>query len=381
MSGIAQSVGCRAEQDEKGGYAHFMLKEIYEQPRVLRDILNGRIDESGRRVVFEELDLDPAYVRGLNRVFITACGTAYHAGMTGKYLIEKLAGIPVEIDVASEFCCRDPLIGPGDLLLVVSQSGETADTRAAMREAHRRGARIIAITNVVGSSISREADHVIYTHAGPEIAIASTKAYTAQLAVFYLLAVRLAGERGTLPEDEQAAILQALRNIDSALTLILGDASKVAALAERYAQNDSVFFLGRNLDYGTALEGNLKLKETSYVHAEAFPAGEFRHGPLALVSEGVPVVVLATQPSLFDKAMGIIRDVRTRGGRVITITLRGQDAVGNLGDHVIYLPPVNPLLAPIPAVVPLQLFAYYAAVARGCPVDNPRNLTKAVTVE
>lgn len=371
----------RGEQDEKGGYAHFMLKEIHEQPRVLRDTLRGRIDESGRRVVFEELNLDPGYVRGLNRVFITACGTAYHAGMTGKYLIEKLARIPVEIDVASEFAYRDPLIGPGDLLLVVSQSGETADTRAAMREAHRHGARIIAITNVEGSSISREADDVIYTRAGSEIAIASTKAYLAQLSVFYLLAVWLAGERGTLSADEQAAILQALRDVDAALTPILDDAAKLAALAERYAQSNDIFFLGRNLDYGTALEGNLKLKETSYVHAEAFPAGEFRHGPMALVSDGVPVVVLATQPSLFDKAQGIIRDVKARGGRVITITFQGQDTVEDLGDHVISLPPVNPLLAPILAVVPLQLFAYYTALARGCPVDNPRNLTKAVTVE
>lgn len=366
---------------DKGGFPHYMLKEIHEQPRAFRDTLRGRIDAHGRRVILDELGLDPASVRNLNRIFITACGTAYHAGLTGKCLLEKLARIPVEIDVASEFCHRDPLIGPGDLLVAVSQSGETADTRAAMRVAHRRGARVVAITNVVGSSVSREAEHVLYTWAGTEIAVASTKAYVAQLTAFYLLAVWLADARGTLSEVEQAAIIQALRGIDTAIAAVLDNAAGCAALAERYAFNNSVFFLGRNLDYGTALEGNLKLKETSYVHAEALPAGELKHGPLALITDGVPVVVLATQPGLFERTLGCIRDVRARGGRAIAITLRGQNGLEDLGDHAIYLPPVNPLLAPILSVIPLQLFAYYTAVARGCPVDNPRNLTKAVTVE
>lgn len=378
MSSIVDYSGLQAG---KGGFPHYMLKEIHEQPSALRDTLRGRVDAGGRRVTLDELGLEPAYVRNLRRVFITACGTAYHAGLTGKYLLEKLARLPVEVEVASEFCDREPLIGPGDLVVVVSQSGETADTRAAMRVARRRGARIIAITNVVGSSVSREADHVLYTWAGTEMAVASTKAYAAQLAAFYLLALWMAAERNALSEVEQATILQALREIDTAVTPILDNAAKLAALAERYAPSNSIFFLGRNLDYPAALEGNLKLKETSYVHAEAFPAGELRHGPMALISGGVPVVVLATQPNLFQRSLRSIREVRERGGNVIAITLRGQRGLEDLGDHAVYLPPVNPLLAPILSVIPLQLFAYHTAVARGCPVDNPRHLTKAVTVE
>lgn len=369
------------EQAEKGGYDHFMLKEIHEQPRALRETLRGRIDADGRRVVLKELNMAPDAVRKLKKVFITACGTAFHAGLVGKYIIEKLARIPVEIDIASEFRYRDPLIAPGDLMVVVSQSGETADTRAALREASRRGAHILAITNVVGSSVAREADSVLYTWAGPEIAVASTKAYITQLSAFYLLAVRLAEERGTLPDEEREAILRALREIDASVETLLNDADQVAALARRYQDRGCLFFIGRGLDYAVAMEGSLKLKEISYVHAEAYAAGELKHGTLALVTEGVPVIALNTQPELFEKTLSNIKEVKARGAEVVALTFAGHHDTEDLGDHLIYLPSTHPVLAPILAVVPLQLFAYYVALFRGCSIDKPRNLAKSVTVE
>jgi glucosamine--fructose-6-phosphate aminotransferase (isomerizing) len=369
------------EQAEKDGFEHFMLKEIHEQPRALRETLRGRIDADGRRVVLKELNLAPDAVRKLKKVFITACGTAFHAGLVGKYIIEKLARIPVEVDIASEFRYRNPLIAPGDLVVVVSQSGETADTRAALREAGRRGAHILAITNVVGSSVAREADSVLYTWAGPEIAVASTKAYITQLSAFYLLAVRLAEERGTLPAEEREAILRALREIDADVEALLNDADQVAALARRYQDRGCLFFIGRGLDYAVAMEGSLKLKEISYVHAEAYAAGELKHGTLALVTEGVPVIALATQPELFEKTLSNIKEVKARGAEVVALTFAEHHDTEDLGDHLIYLPPTHPVLAPILAVVPLQLFAYYAALFRGCSIDKPRNLAKSVTVE
>ncbi|MBE0467255.1 MAG: glutamine--fructose-6-phosphate transaminase (isomerizing) [Candidatus Desulforudis sp.] len=374
-------VNWKAEQAEKGGYDHFMLKEIHEQPRALRETLRGRVAQNGRRVVLDELELDPDLARNLQRIFITACGTAYHAGVVGKYVIEKLARIPVEVDIASEFRYRNPLIGPGDLVIVVSQSGETADTRAALREARRRGARVIAITNVVGSSVAREADSVLYTWAGPEIAVASTKAYVTQLAAFYLLAVWLAGERGTLPGDECETILHALRELDAGVQTLLDRTDEIAALARRYQDQHCLFFIGRGLDYAVAMEGSLKLKEISYIHAEAYAAGELKHGTLALITEGVPVIALATQPDLFEKTLSNIKEVKARGAEVVTLTFGNGHDTEDVGDHIIHLPPTHPVLAPIPAVVPLQLFAYYAAVYRGCSVDKPRNLAKSVTVE
>lgn len=374
-------VNWEAEQAEKGGYDHFMLKEIHEQPHALRETLRGRVDQNGRRAVLDELELDPDLARNLKKVFITACGTAYHAGVVGKYVIEKLARIPVEVDIASEFRYRNPLIGPGDLVIVVSQSGETADTRAALREARSCGARVLAITNVVGSSVAREADSVLYTWAGPEIAVASTKAYVTQLAAFYLLAVWLAGERGTLPGDERETILHALRELDAGVQTLLDRADEIAALARRYHERHCLFFIGRGLDYAVAMEGSLKLKEISYIHAEAYAAGELKHGTLALVTEGVPVIALATQPDLFEKTLSNIKEVKARGAEVVTLTFEDGHDTEDVGDHIVHLPPMHPVLAPILAVVPLQLFAYYAAVYRGCSVDKPRNLAKSVTVE
>ncbi len=370
-----------AEQAEKAGYDHFMLKEIHEQPRALRDTLRGRIDDDCRRAVLDELNLEPDFVKNLNKIFVTACGTAFHAGVVGKYIIEKLVRLPVEVDIASEFRYRDPLIGPGDLVVVVSQSGETADTRAALREAKSRGARVVAITNVVGSSIAREADSVLYTWAGPEIAVASTKAYVTQLAAFYLLAVWLAGERGALPGEEREDLLRALRELHHGVGQILADAGEIAALARRYHQRHCLFFIGRGLDYAVAMEGSLKLKEISYIHAEAYAAGELKHGTLALITEGVPVIALATQPELFEKTLSNIKEVKARGAEVVTLTFQGDHDSEELGDFRVYLPPTHPFLAPILTVVPLQLFAYYAAVYRGCSVDKPRNLAKSVTVE
>ncbi|MFZ5898746.1 MAG: glutamine--fructose-6-phosphate transaminase (isomerizing), partial [Bacillota bacterium] len=374
-------VNWEAEQAEKGGYDHFMIKEICEQPKAVRETLRGRISPDGRRVVFDELSLDAGYVRNLNKIFVVACGTAYHAGVVGKYIIEKLVRIPVEADIASEFRYREPIIGENDLVIVVSQSGETADTRAALREAKSRGARVIAITNVVGSSIAREADDVIYTWAGPEIAVASTKAYVTQLTAFYLFALWLGEARGTLAKGDQQAILWGLGNLPEQIAQTIENTECIAQLARRYADRRDVFFIGRGLDYAVAMEGSLKLKEISYIHAEAYAAGELKHGTLALVVPGVPVFALATQPELYDKTVSNIKEVKARGADVIAVALNDHCEIREVADEVICLPQTHPLVAPVLAVVPLQLFAYYAAVARGCEVDKPRNLAKSVTVE
>ncbi|MDI6907968.1 MAG: glutamine--fructose-6-phosphate transaminase (isomerizing), partial [Thermoanaerobacterales bacterium] len=342
-------VNWEAEQAEKGGFDHFMLKEIYEQPRALKETLRGRVSEDGRRAVLKELGIAPEAVGNLNRIFITACGTAYHAGVVGKYIIERLVRLPVEVDIASEFRYRDPLVGPSDLVIVVSQSGETADTRAALREAKSRGARVVAITNVVGSSIAREADDVIYTWAGPEIAVASTKAYLTQLAAFYLLAVWLGQARGTLAEDEAAAILAGLKTLPAGIRKILEEhAERVAELAGHYAARcEHIFFIGRGLDYAVAMEGSLKLKEISYIHAEAYAAGELKHGTLALIVPGVLVLALATQPGLFDKTVSNIKEVKARGADVLALAFEGQQHIDEVADAVLYLPPAHPALAPI----------------------------------
>ncbi|MEW5762057.1 MAG: glutamine--fructose-6-phosphate transaminase (isomerizing) [Bacillota bacterium] len=369
-----------ADQAEKGGYAHFMLKEIFEQPRALRETLRGRLGEDGR-VTLEELEaLDADYLAGIRRVFVTACGTAYHAGVVGKYLIERLARVPVEVDIASEFRYRDPLIGPADLAIVVSQSGETADTRAGLREARARGARVVAVTNVVGSSIAREADVVFYTWAGPEIAVASTKAYVTQLVAFVLLAGWLAEGRGR-PAGEDAVMVNDLRCLPSQAALVLEQAPVIECLARRFAAAEHIFFIGRGLDYAVAMEGALKLKEISYIHAEAYAAGELKHGTLALVVDGTPVIALVTQPELEEKTISNIKEVKARGAEVLAVTWEGNRHLEEVVDHILYIPATNPLLAPVLAVMPLQLFAYYAAVARGCEVDKPRNLAKSVTVE
>jgi glucosamine--fructose-6-phosphate aminotransferase (isomerizing) len=368
-----------AAQAEKAPFPHFMLKEIHEEPKVLRDTLRGRIDAG--KVVFPELKIDRALFRSCRQLFVTACGTAYHAGLIGKMLVERLARLPVEAEIASEFRYREPLIGPGDLLVVISQSGETADTLAAVREARAKGASVLAITNVVGSSVAREADEVLYTWAGPEIAVASTKAYVAQVLLLSLFAVYLAEERRTTPPGLLQELVAELPRLSEYAENVLAREEEIAALAAAHKDVEHTFFIGRGLDWAVACEGALKLKEISYIHAEAYPAGELKHGTLALITEGVPVVALATQPALYEKMVSNIKEVKARGARVLAVTTENDGKVTQVADAAVTLPPVHPLLAPAITVIPLQLFAYYAAVARGCDVDKPRNLAKSVTVE
>lgn len=374
-------VNWEAEQAEKNGYDHFMLKEIHEQPRALRDTLSGRISPDGSAVLLDEVKLSAEDVKGIKKIFITACGTAYHAGLVGKYIIERLVRLPVEVDIASEFRYRHPIIEPGTLVLVVSQSGETADTLAALREARRQGARVVAVTNVVGSSVSREADDVIYTWAGPEIAVASTKAYTTQLVAMYLFALYLAGVRETVQPEEIRDILLGMKKLASKAQTILDNTREVKDYAQEFACCKDLFFIGRGLDYAVALEGSLKLKEISYIHAEAYAAGELKHGTLALIEDNMPVVALATQDTLFDKMVSNIQEVKARGASVVALAMKGLSEVEKVTGKVVYIPKTHPLLAPVLSVIPLQLLAYHTAVARGCDVDKPRNLAKSVTVE
>ncbi|HEY8449041.1 MAG TPA: glutamine--fructose-6-phosphate transaminase (isomerizing) [Bacillota bacterium] len=369
-----------AEQAEKGGYDHFMQKEIHEQPAVLRATLAGRITEDGR-VALEELGWAADPLASVDQVFFVACGTAYHAGLVGAYLTERLARIPARAELASEFRYREPYLNERTLVVVISQSGETADTLAALRAAKAAGAQVLGIVNVMGSSIAREAGRVLYTRAGPEIAVASTKAYTTQLAAATLLAVYLARARQELDPDAARTLLEELLAVPERVNRVLALEDEVRSLAVEIARHDDVFFIGRGLDYAVALEGQLKLKEISYIHAEAYAAGELKHGTLALIEPGVPVVALNTQPALRDKMLSNIQEVRARGARVIAIGLEGDDALAGYADRVVRLPAAHPFVMPILAVVPLQLLAYHAAVARGADVDKPRNLAKSVTVE
>jgi glucosamine--fructose-6-phosphate aminotransferase (isomerizing) len=367
---------------EKAGFDHFMLKEIFEQPKAYHDTMTGRISEDGARVVFPGFKFGDGLIRGIDRIHIVACGTALHAGMVGKAVIEKLTRIPVETDVASEYRYRDPIVTPETLVIVVSQSGETADTLAALREAKRRGAKVLAITNVVGSSVAREADDVLFTWAGPEIAVASTKAYSSQLVAFYLLALYLSQVRETTGEEERRQIIAALRGLPERVQLLLDGKDRVKAVADRIADRQNLFFIGRGLDYAVALEGSLKLKEISYIHSEAYAAGELKHGTLALIEEGVPVIALATQPDLYEKTVSNIVEVKARGAYVLGVTTENhREAVAKTVDEVLVIPDTLPVLTPALSVVPLQLLAYYASVARGNDVDKPRNLAKSVTVE
>lgn len=370
-----------AEQAEKSGYDHFMLKEIHEQPKALRDTFSGRIAADNSRVILDEVKITPEEIRGLKKIFITACGTAYHAGFVGKYVIEKLVRLPVEVDIASEFRYRQPIIEPGTMVIIISQSGETADTLAALREAKRQGAHVIAVTNVVGSSVSREADDVIYTWAGPEIAVASTKAYTTQLASMYLIALHLATVRGTIAPGELGEILAEMKQLETKAQLLVDNSVEIIDFAEEISSAKNLFYIGRGLDYAVAMEGSLKLKEISYIHAEAYAAGELKHGTLALIEDNVPVVALCTQKDLYDKTASNIQEVNARGASVLALAMEGFKEVEKVSDKTIYIPQTHPLLAPILTVIPLQLLAYHAAVARGCDVDKPRNLAKSVTVE
>lgn len=367
---------------EKEGYEHFMLKEIHEQPQAVKETMRGRIDPHSGTVVLDELSLTPSSLASIDNVVLIAAGTAFHAGLVGKFLIEKLARIPVMAEVASEFRYMDPMVDDKTLALVISQSGETADTLAAMREAKRRGAHVLAVTNVLGSSVSREADDVIYTWAGPEIAVASTKAYTAQLVVMYLIALYLAQHRGQVDSSFVRRIGSQMQQLGDWIKCILvAHEERIKEYGYRWKDKEHVFFIGRGVDSCTALEGQLKLKEISYVHAEALAAGELKHGTLALIEEGVPVVALATQSSLFDKMMSNMREVKARGANILALTVAGNEQIKEVTKDVIFLPKADDLLLPVLSVIPLQLLAYYAAVARGCDVDKPRHLAKSVTVE
>lgn len=374
-------VNWNAEAAEKGGFEHFMLKEIYEQPKAIKDTMRGRLAENGTEINFTELGWTPEDFTGISKIFIVACGTAYHAGIVGKYYLENLARIPVEVDIASEFRYRNPLVDANCLTIVISQSGETIDTLAALKEAKRLDSRTLAVTNVVGSSIAREADQVVYTYAGPEIAVASTKAYTTQLLVMLMLAVYVGRLRGTLDGNKADALAKGLHKVPEQLHDMLENVDQIKVFARHYGSSLDAFFLGRSLDYAVALEGALKLKEISYIHAEAYAAGELKHGTLALIVEGVPVIVLATQEDVYDKTVSNLQEVKAREAMVIAIALEGDDSIAKYADHVIYIPRADKELAPILAVLPLQLLAYYAALTRGCDVDKPRNLAKSVTVE
>jgi len=364
---------------EKGGYEHFMLKEIHEQPKALKDTMLGRLEE--KNVILQEVDLTLEELAQIHKVYIIACGTAWHAGLVGKTLIERWAHLPVEVDIASEFRYRSPLVDEHTLVVVVSQSGETADTLAALREAKNRGARVVAVTNVVGSTVSREAHDVIFTWAGPEIAVASTKAYTTQLEGMVLLGLYLAQVKGTLPSEKIGEIITALKKIPAQVQELLDQSGLIKELAESFAKVENTFFIGRSLDWAVAMEGSLKLKEISYIHAEAYAAGELKHGTLALITEATPVIALATQRDVYEKTISNVKEVKARDAKVIGLTYEGNTSMAKSVDHVIYIPETMDELSPILTVIPLQLLSYYVSVARGCDVDKPRNLAKSVTVE
>ncbi|MBQ2764227.1 MAG: glutamine--fructose-6-phosphate transaminase (isomerizing) [Firmicutes bacterium] len=367
---------------EKGGYDHFMLKEIIEQPRALKECLSGRISYGKHVVDLGEVKLTPEKIETIDKIVMVACGTAYHACYVGRYVYEKLLGIPVEVDIASEFRYRDPIVDKHTLTIIVSQSGETADTLAALAEAKRKGSHIMAITNVWGSSIAREAHDVIYTRAGLEIAVASTKAYTTQILAIYLLGLYMAETKGKLIRKEIQAIINELYRLPDKVQKIIDHChDDIKAMGEAIADHEDAFFIGRGLDYVVALEGALKLKEISYIHAEAYAAGELKHGTLALITDRVPVISLCTQSVLEEKMISNIKEAQTRDGQIFGITFEGNKLLSEVADHICYLPKTMDLLAPILTVIPLQLIAYYASVKRGVDVDKPRNLAKSVTVE
>ncbi|MFB7816194.1 glutamine--fructose-6-phosphate transaminase (isomerizing) [Paenibacillus chitinolyticus] len=366
---------------EKAGFDHFMMKEIYDQPKAYRDTIGSRISEAGDSVILDEISMTADQIRNIRNIQIVACGTAYHAGLVGKSVIEKLARIPVETDVASEYRYRSPIITPETLVIVVSQSGETADTLAALREAKRNGARVLAITNVVGSSVSREADDVIVTWAGPEIAVASTKAYTTQLMAFYLLGLFLAQTLETVEPAEIRHTLAAIQSLPEQVESILARGEEIQAYAEQIAPKEHLFFIGRGIDYAVALEGSLKLKEISYIHSEAYPAGELKHGTLALIEDDVPVIALGLQSDLQEKTVSNVKEVTARGGKVLGIAYEGDAEFAKSVDQTFSIPRTLDVLSPALTVIPLQLLSYYASLARGNDVDKPRNLAKSVTVE
>ena len=364
---------------EKAGYEHFMLKEMYEQPKTVTDTLLPRIKKDD--IVIEELNMTDEEMAAVKKIHIVACGSAYHAGVTGKYVIEGLARIPVEVDLASEFRYRNPILEEGAMVVVISQSGETADTLAALRESKARGFKVLGIVNVVGSSIAREADNVMYTWAGPEIAVATTKAYSAQLVALYLLAMKLSRVRGQIDDKTFAALLGDLRCLPDQIELLLNNKLKIQKFANRYVGAKDVFFIGRGIDYAISLEGSLKLKEISYIHSEAYAAGELKHGTISLIEEGTLVAAVSTQPNLYAKTISNMVEVKARGAFVLAVTCEENKEIEKAADYVIYIPETNPYFANSLAIIPLQLFGYYVSVGKGCDVDKPRNLAKSVTVE
>ena len=365
---------------EKGGYPHFMIKEIMEQPQALSATISPRISPEGR-IVLDGISLTAAQLKKVSRIYIVACGSAYHAGVVGKYVLEKLTRIPVEVDLASEFRYRDPIVDSRTLVLIISQSGETADTLAALREAKKRGARVLSIVNVVGSSIASESDDVLYTWAGPEISVATTKAYSTQLTMLYLIAFYIAEKLGHIDDRDLRRLLSALVRLPDMVSGILRQASEIEQLAQRYAYLEHAYFIGRNLDYAVALEASLKLKEISYIHSEAYAAGELKHGTISLIEEGTFVVALACTDKVTEKTLSNVKEVRARGAEVLLVTTDDNRDVTEEADHILYIPKTNDLLMPSLEVVPMQLLGYYIALARKCDIDKPRNLAKSVTVE
>lgn len=364
---------------EKGGYEHFMLKEMYEQPKAVMDTFSPRI--KGNRIEIEELGMTDEEICKIHKIMIVACGSASHVGHTSKYILEGLSRIPVEVDMASEFRYRNPILDDHTLVMVISQSGETADTLAALREAKKMGARVLGIVNVVGSSIAREADNVMYTWAGPEIAVATTKAYSAQLTAMYLLAMKFAQAKGLLTDGETEKMIGEMKALPAQIEMILNNREKIQKFANRYLAARDIFFIGRGIDHAISMEGSLKLKEISYIHSEAYAAGELKHGTISLVEEGTLVAAVLTQKDLYKKMISNMEEVRTRGAFVMAVTVEGNTEVEKAADYVIYIPETNRYFTNSLAIIPLQLFAYYIAVGRGCDVDKPRNLAKSVTVE
>ncbi|MDI6800233.1 MAG: glutamine--fructose-6-phosphate transaminase (isomerizing) [Actinomycetota bacterium] len=365
---------------ERGGFEDFMLKEIFEQPGAIKETLRGKLKASSG-ISLDDLDLSKKELAGFNKVVILACGTSYHAGLIAKKAIEKWVKIPVEVDISSEFRYSDPFLDNGALVIAITQSGETADTLAGIREARRKGAKVIGVTNVLGSTITREADSSLYTHAGPEIGVAATKTFVCQIAVLFALALYMAEARGALSLDEILSIQAEMEKIPVWVEEILGDKGHVEEVAKKFASCDDFLFLGRGVGLPVALEGALKLKEISYIHAEGYAAGEMKHGPIALIDEGVPVVVVATVSEVYEKTLGNVQEVKARGAEVIAIASKGNDEVKKVVDHVFYVPEASEIISAILGVIPLQLLSYYIAKARGCNVDQPRNLAKSVTVE
>ena len=367
------------EAAEKGGYEHFMLKEMYEQPKAILDTFSPRI--KGDKIEIEELNMTDEEIRNIRKIMIVACGSAYHSGVTAKYVFEGMARIPVEVDVASEFRYRNPILEKDTLVIVISQSGETADSLAALRESKSRGVKVLGIVNVIGSSIAREADCVMYTWAGPEIAVATTKAYSCQLIALDLLAMKFAYARGAISSSELQGYIEDMKCLPEQVELLLNNKNRIQKFANRYLAAKDVFFIGRGIDYAISLEGSLKLKEISYIHSEAYAAGELKHGTISLIEDGTLVTAVLTQEELYKKMISNMVEVRTRGAFVLAVTNEGNTEVERASDYVIYIPETNPYFTNSLAIIPLQLFGYYISVGRGCDVDKPRNLAKSVTVE